>query len=196
MQKIVPHDAILIPEHARRVFRGQIFDVYQWPQKLYDGSEATFEMLKRPDTMIVLCIKDDNIIFVREQQPGKPEYVNLPGGRVDPGEAWDDAAKRECSEELGLEFANWRLIGVRQPVVKIEWFVVIYLATDCTEAHATKHDAGERIEPVPMSFEEAKQFLAKADDPLDRFLQTMFEPLQSIDDLKQVPSFEGKQVNR
>src|SRR5215467_9321922 len=43
MKKLVPEHAILIPEHAERVFQGKIFDVYQWPQKLYDGSTATFE---------------------------------------------------------------------------------------------------------------------------------------------------------
>lgn len=51
VQKIVPTDAILIPDSARRVFKGIIYDVYHWQQELHDGSATTFEMLRRTDTM-------------------------------------------------------------------------------------------------------------------------------------------------
>jgi hypothetical protein len=29
------------PASAKKVFEGVLYDVYQWPQKLYDGSTAT-----------------------------------------------------------------------------------------------------------------------------------------------------------
>lgn len=35
-----------LPPQAKKVFTGQIFDVYQWEQEMYDGSFETFEMLK------------------------------------------------------------------------------------------------------------------------------------------------------
>ncbi len=48
-----------IPPNAKRVFKGIIFDVYQWQQKMFDGSKETFEMLKRanlnPNLHRVLC---------------------------------------------------------------------------------------------------------------------------------------------
>ena len=46
-ERTLPAGAHLIPPEAKCVFRGKIFDVYQWPQRLYDGSTATFEMLRR-----------------------------------------------------------------------------------------------------------------------------------------------------
>ena len=144
MNRVIPHDAILIPNHAERAFKGVIFDVYQWSQDMFDGSTATFEMLKRPDTVICLAIKDDTIIFIREQQPGRPEHICLPGGRVDAGETWQAAMERECAEEIGLKFKNWRLIDVRQPVAKMEWFVALYLATDCIAERAVNHESGEK----------------------------------------------------
>jgi hypothetical protein len=36
-----------IPNHARIVFHGQLFDVYQWEQKLFNGKTAIFEKIKR-----------------------------------------------------------------------------------------------------------------------------------------------------
>ncbi len=54
MNKTVPDDAILIPDSAKRMFEGIIFDVYQWKQTQFDGTTRDFEMLKRPDTVVIL----------------------------------------------------------------------------------------------------------------------------------------------
>ena len=43
MKKLIPPDAVLVPDGATRVFQGEIFGVYQWPQQLFDGSTDTFE---------------------------------------------------------------------------------------------------------------------------------------------------------
>lgn len=196
MKKIVPQDAILMPDQAKKVFVGEIFDVYQWPQPLFDGSTATFEMLRRPDTVLMICIKDDQLIFIREQQPGRPEYVRLPGGRVDSGEEWDTAVKRECKEELGLEFNAWRLIQVCQPVAKIEWFVATYIATDCTFEGEMAHDPGEKISLVPMSFDEAKTHVAATTDPLNEYTRALFDGVESLEQLKALPTFTGKVIER
>jgi ADP-ribose pyrophosphatase YjhB (NUDIX family) len=196
MKKLVPNDAILMPDQAKKVFTGEIFDVYQWPQPLFDGSSATFEMLRRPDTVLMICIKGDKIIFIREQQPSRPEYVRLPGGRVDPGEEWDTAVKRECKEELGLEFGSWRLVQVCQPVAKIEWFVATYLATDCTFEGEMSHDPGEKISLVPMSFAEAKEHVASTTDPLNDYTRTLFDSVETFEELKALPAFTGQTIDR
>ncbi|HEX8763232.1 MAG TPA: NUDIX hydrolase [Candidatus Saccharimonadales bacterium] len=195
MPRTVPDDAILIPEKAKKVFEGVIFDVYQWPQELFDGSTATFELLKRPDTVLILAVKDDKIIFVREQQPGRPEYVRLPGGRVDPGEDWRVAAERECAEELGLGFTNWRLIDVHQPVAKMEWFVATYLATDLTHEQAMAHDAGEKITLELMTFDEARAHTMSGKNPFSEGSKWLFEKTTSINDLKNLPEFRGKIID-
>ncbi len=195
MPRTVPDDAILIPTQAKRVFEGVIFDVYQWPQKLFDGSTATFELLKRPDTVLFLTVKDDKIVFVREQQPGRAEYVRLPGGRVDQGEDWLAAAKRECAEELGLRFANWRLVQVRQPVAKMEWFVAIYLATDVETEQAMAHDPGEKISLEYMTFDEAKAHVMSGDNPFSGGVQQLFEKVDSLEGLRKLPEFTGKTID-
>ncbi|HET8670352.1 MAG TPA: NUDIX hydrolase [Candidatus Saccharimonadales bacterium] len=192
MARIIPENAILIPEHAKEVFKGVIFDVYQWQQQLFDGTTATFEMLKRPDTVIALCVKEGRIVFIREQQPGRPEYTRLPGGRVDPGEDWETAIVRECKEEIGLQFENHRLIHAYQPISKIEWFVAIYLMTDCSAETIPALDAGEKIEIVPMTFDEAKEHIAQTSDPLNTYTRVVLETASTIDDLLSLPVFRGK----
>ena len=55
-RKFVPDFAKTIPEQAELKFHGVIFDVYQWPQEMFDGSTETFEMLRRADTVKIIAI--------------------------------------------------------------------------------------------------------------------------------------------
>lgn len=76
-----------IPDHAKKVFSGVLFDTYQWEQKMYDGSTAVFEKLKRPDTVVVFPVLGDGTVVLTEQeQPGKEPFIGAAGGRVDEGE--------------------------------------------------------------------------------------------------------------
>src|SRR3989338_5132089 len=85
-----------IPENAKKVFDGVLFDVYQWEQKLFDGTKTVFEKLKRPDTVVVFPVLDDGKIILTEQkQPGKELFIGATGGRIDDGEDILEAAKRE-----------------------------------------------------------------------------------------------------
>lgn len=56
-ERVLPKGARLIPREAELVFRGEIYKVYQWPQKMPDGSVKTFEMLRRPDTVMVIALE-------------------------------------------------------------------------------------------------------------------------------------------
>src|SRR5258708_6669738 len=121
MRNIIPKTARLLPPQAKRVFKGVIFDVYQWPQKMFNGSFETFEMLKRPDTIQVIAVKDDKIVVLEEEQPDRGPFFGLPGGRNDhEDESELEAAKREVREETGFTFKTWKLLDVKQPHAKID----------------------------------------------------------------------------
>ena len=130
-ERVLPKGARLIPREADCVFRGEIYKVYQWPQKMPDGSVKTFEMLRRPDTVMVIALDQaGDVLVIDEKQPGGIVRKNhLPVGRVDPSdESVLVAAQRELREETGCTFANWRLLDVVQMDKKIEWFTYLFLA--------------------------------------------------------------------
>lgn len=153
-----------LPQNAKKVFSGVIFDVYQWQQKMFDGSTETFEKLSRPDTVVVFPVLDDNkILLTRQEQPGKEPFIAAAGGRVDPGEEILEAAKRELLEETGYEAQEWVLWKAEQPISKIEWSIYVFIARDLKKVADLSLDAGEKIELMPVSFDEFLEFASQPD---------------------------------
>ena len=188
MRSKIPKRAVLVPVSAVQVFKGIIYDTYHWQQELYDGTTTTFEMLKRPDTVKVIAVKDDKIVILEQEQPNQGVFYDIPGGVHDHGEEDElQAVQRELLEETGLSFRTWRLLNVVQPHNKIEQFVYMFLATDFIEQHEQRLDAGEKITVEFMSFKDAKKALSSSKG---RFLPKEIEKTNSLNDLLNLPEFD------
>ena len=188
MRTVVPEVVKLVPAEAKRVFKGILYDVYHWQQKRFDGSTATFEMLKRIDTVKVIAIKDSKLVVINDDQPQRGPILTMPGGRHDvPSETELDCAKRELHEETGMVFSDWRLIYTRQPSLRIEHIVYIFLATGFVRQETPHTDPGENITVRLMSFEDAKKEAAHRTDgywPSD-----LLNRLDSLEELLALPEY-------
>jgi len=153
-----------IPFHAKMVFKGTIFEVWQWEQKMFDGSTAIFERLRRPNTVQAVAIVGDKILLQTQQQPDNmTPFPSLPGGRCD---SFDEeplaAAKRELLEETGYVSNDWMLWKEQNPVGKIQWTIYTFIARNCKKQQEPQLDAGEKITTRLIDFEE---FLMLSDNP-------------------------------
>ena len=151
-----------MPPNAKKVFQGKIFEVWQWEQKMFDGTTAIFEKLKRPNTAQAIAVVGDKILIATQEQPDKKPFSSLFGGRCDNNEDSLVAAKRELLEESGYVSDDWILWREQNPVSKIEWTVYTYIARNCVFKQPPELDAGEKIETRLIDFEE---FLMLSEDP-------------------------------
>jgi len=143
-----------LPPHAKKVFVGKIFDVYQWEQELYDGSTAIFEALRRPATIQIIPTSGDKIFLSFEEQPViKNLSFSLLGGRIEPDEEPLVCAKRELQEEAGLESDDWELYSTYNFGGKIDWDWYIFIARNCKKTTEPNLDPGEKIEVHEVPFD-------------------------------------------
>ncbi len=155
-----------IPENAKKVFSGVIFDVYQWQQQMYDGSFKTFEKIGRDDAVNIIAITADNkIIVTEEEQPNKRPFITIPGGKIEKDEDPETAAKRELLEETGYAPERLELFSAIQPFSKMDWTIYTFIGRDSKKVAEQRLDNGEKIDLKLVSFEE---FLDITEHPLFR----------------------------
>ncbi len=152
-----------IPKHAKKVFQGKIFDVYQWEQEMFDGTTETFEGLTRLGSVQVLPIIGDKIMVAEEEQPTISKRIGLIGGVIDEGESALEGAKREMLEETGYTAEHWKLYRERNLYNKMDWTISCFIAKNCTKVTEQRLDPGERIGIRLVSFDEFMEILMHPD---------------------------------
>ena len=153
-----------IPSEATCVAKGKFFEIYQWPQKLYDGSTAIFERVKRPDTASMIVITPDKKFLVTEQeQPSHKPFWGLLGGVVDPGEQPEEAVKRELLEESGYQAKHWKKWFALQPSSRIEWTIHTFVGFDVEKIQEPHTEPGEKIVIHALTFEEFVELVQQDD---------------------------------
>lgn len=188
MRTYIPKNARLIPENAKKVYEGKIFQVYEWPQKMFDGRIENFEMIKREDTVVIFPIKGDKLVIERQRQPDTDWFYSFPGGRHDHEEETElEAAKRELKEETGLTFKSWKLISAEQRESKIDGIIYTFVAEDFESQTTQSLDqGGEEIEVLEVTLDELR---ALSKQPGGQHLHVeRFKNIHSLKDLQNLPS--------
>lgn len=118
----------------RRVntFKGIIVDVEADMIELPNGNITMREVVRHPGGVCVAAVDEDgSVTLVRQYRyPFGAHLYELPAGKLEAGEEPLSAAKRELSEETGLEADNWQALGAlyTSPGFSTEK-LYIYLAT-------------------------------------------------------------------
>lgn len=69
---------------------------------------------RRPAAVALVLDDDRQVLFIRRaEKTGDPwsGHIGLPGGHVEVGESFEQAARREVHEEVGLHLASDHLLG-------------------------------------------------------------------------------------
>ena len=86
------------------VFEGRVFSIDVETLRLPDGSDHQVETVRhRPSVVLLPMQDDDHVILIRQYRHSIGRQIwELPAGSLDPGEAAESAARRECEEEIAL----------------------------------------------------------------------------------------------
>ena len=147
-------------------FKGNVFSVYT-DDIIEPGNIRTKkDVIRHNGSVVVLAVddsvKDPLIIVERQYRHAAGQFLlELPAGRVEPGESTLAAAKREMIEETGYRARKWSLLVkyFASPGFLGEW-MQIYLARDIREG-AAQPEPDEKIEIFRMPL---SQLLALAEN--------------------------------
>ena len=99
----------------RELYRGRIFTVTTHRVELEDGGEGLRDVVNHSGGACVAALdKEGRVLLVRQYRfAAGRELLELPAGKLDHGAEEDVllGAKRELSEETGLEASEWTYLG-------------------------------------------------------------------------------------
>jgi ADP-ribose pyrophosphatase len=139
------------------VYDGGLLKVHRDEVALPDGSQAWREYIRHPGAVAVVPLFDDGKVLLERQfrYPHRREFIEIPAGKLEPGEPHLDTAKRELLEETGYTAAEWtRLFVMHAAIGYADEAIEIFLARKLA-AGARKLDAGEFLEVLLVDFREA-----------------------------------------
>lgn len=148
-------------ESSERVFDGTLLKVYRDSVRLPDGSAGTREYIKHPGAVAIVPLFEDGRVLLERQYryPHHREFIEVPAGKLDPGEPHLDTARRELLEETGYVAQEWTRIGViHTAIAYTDEAIEIFLARQL-EKREPKLDAGEFLEIFTLPFPEALEMI-------------------------------------
>jgi ADP-ribose pyrophosphatase len=133
---------------SESVFDGALLKVRRDTVRLPDGSSGGREYIEHPGAVAIIPVLDSGeIVFERQYRyPLRATMIEIPAGKIDPGEAPLATAKRELLEETGYTATEWRHLLTFHPVIAYSTErIEIFLARGLTHEGA-RLDAGEFLE--------------------------------------------------
>jgi len=143
------------------VFQGRMLKVHRDTVRLPDGNTATREHIFHPGAVAILPVLDSGDLVMERQYryPLGRDFIELPAGKIDPGEAPLNTAKRELREETGYSATHWEFMAsIHVAIAYSNERIDLYLARGLTLGK-TGLDEEEFLEILTVPPQQAFQWL-------------------------------------
>jgi ADP-ribose pyrophosphatase len=135
-----------------------------------DGSTGTLEMFRHPGASAVVPLLDPDghpdprVLLIRQFRHAAGGFIwEVPAGRLDPGEAPEQCARRELEEETGMRAAALeRLTTIYTTPGFTDERIHLYLARGL-ERGAERREADEFMEVHPLRWSEVLRMMASGE---------------------------------
>jgi ADP-ribose pyrophosphatase len=145
---------------SKRIHQGRVIDLDVDTVRFPDGSTGQLEMIRHPGAAAVLPFASDpggpdpTLLLIKQYRyAAGGEMIEIPAGRLNPGEDPKDCAQRELLEEVGVKAGRierlttiWTTPGFTDERIHLFW------AADLkTGQHAREPDEFIEVTPTPLS---------------------------------------------
>ena len=145
---------------SRIAYKGNIFSVREGKIETSKGDEYPRQVVINPGGVGVVAIVDGSVTLIKQFRISVEKYIiEIPAGRLEPGEKPEESARRELMEEVGYEASTMQLLSEYYSGVGFSTErMYIFLATDIKKKHATP-EIDEDIEMLRFPLAEVKNML-------------------------------------
>lgn len=123
----------------RHIYKGNIINVDNLTITLPDGRQATRDIVRHPGASVVVPLNEKGEVYMVRQfrKPIDMVTIEIPAGKLDPGEDPLVCAKRELKEETGLEAKEIRhLVSIHSTPGFSDEVLHMYSATGLSEGES------------------------------------------------------------
>lgn len=156
----------------RDVFRGRVVEVSVDRVRMPDGREVEMELVRHPGSAGVLPIAEapdggEEVLLLRQYRYATGGWLlEIPAGKLDPGESAEDCARRELVEETGWAAGEIEPLGKVWPSPGIlAERIALFVARGLTPAEQRlEDDELLTVERLPLSEAIARAAAGEIDD--------------------------------
>ena len=128
---------------SRLVYDGKLLKVRSDTVRLPDGAAAEREYIAHPGAVAVIAVTDAGELVMERQfrYPLGRDMIEIPAGKIDPGEDPLATARRELQEETGYTAAEWTHVAtINIAIAYSDEHIEIYLAKGLKHEQAKLDD--------------------------------------------------------
>jgi len=139
---------------SEEIYDGKVVHLYKDVVRLINGKTAVREVIRHVGAVAIVAMTDEGeALMVRQYRyPFGRALLEVPAGKLDPGEPPEDCARRELSEETGAAAETLTYIGDFYPsVAYLDENIRLFVAKGLTfgDAH-TDEDEFLNLEKIPL----------------------------------------------
>jgi len=153
------HEDAHLREHTQsreELLKGHFLLVVRETVRLPDGGAATREFVLHPGAVAIVPLLDDGRIVLERQyrHPTGKVMIEIPAGKLDPGEELLACARRELLEETGYVAREWAYAFTVYPTVAYSDEAIAIWFARGLEHRGARLDEGEFLDVITATPQE------------------------------------------